>query len=58
MMVSLCSLQWHNWRTFLEMKTVSKTKRFKFVVERRREVDRFNQWRGALKVVPGYEPER
>lgn len=58
MMVSLRSSQWHNWRAFLEIRTVSETKSFKFVVERRREFDRFNQWRGALKVVPGYEPER
>lgn len=58
MMVSLRSLQWHNWWDFLEMRTVSETKSFKFVVERRREFDSFNQWRAALKAVPGYEPER
>ena len=58
MMVSLRSLQWHNWWDFLEMRTVSETKNFKFAVERRREFDSFNQWRAALKAVPGYEPER
>lgn len=58
MMVSLRSSQWHNWWAFLEMRTVSETKSFKFVVEWRREFDSFNQWRAALKVVPGYEPER
>lgn len=58
MMVSLRSSQWHNWWAFLEMRTVSETKSFKFVVERRLEFDSFNQWRAALKAVPGYEPER